>query len=146
MNSWGCEGWEEHTFLTPPGGSLNRKPMSQISLKVIAPVPTNFFHCMHCEQLFHYAGIGPQIHQEVLEEYPEDITDEASHLAEILVKLTQRFGDRIHIQVIDPQSLEGVFLSLRYWVRRYPTFIVNGRKAFVGSDSDDLERVLSTYL
>ena len=60
--------------------------------------------------------------------------------------MTQRYGDRIHFQVVDPQSLDGILLCLRYWVRHYPTFIVNGRKAFVGSDQDGLERVLQTYL
>jgi hypothetical protein len=119
--------------------------MSQISVKVIAPVPTNFFHCMHCEQLFHYAGIGQQTHQEVLDQYPEEFKEEVSHLAEILFEMNHRFRDRIYIQVIDPQSLEGFFLSLRYWVRRYPTFIVNGCKAFVGSDQEDLEKMLDAY-
>lgn len=120
--------------------------MSQISIQVITPVLTNFFHCMHCEQLFHHAGIGQQMHQDLLEQYPENFKQEAAYLAYLLSEVTQRYGDRIHIQVVDPQSLAGFLLSLRYWVRRYPTFIVNGRKAFVGSDQEGLERVLQTYL
>ncbi|OGO20208.1 MAG: hypothetical protein A2Z14_10690 [Chloroflexi bacterium RBG_16_48_8] len=120
--------------------------MSQISIQVITPVLTNFFHCMHCEQVFHYAGIGQQMHQEVIEKYPEDVKEEASHLTDWILEITRRYPDRIHFRVIDPTSLEGFLLCLRYWVRRYPTFIVNGRKVFVGSDQDHLECVLQTYL
>lgn len=120
--------------------------MSQVAVQVITPVLTNFFHCLHCEQLFHHSGIGQQMHQEVLEQYPEDFKQDSDHLASWVIDLVQRYGEQIHIQVFDPQSLKGFFLSLRHWVRRYPTFIVNGRKAIVGSDQDGLERVLQASL
>jgi hypothetical protein len=120
--------------------------MSHVSVQVIAPVLTNFFHCMHCEQLFDQAGIGRQMHQEELEQYPADVKEEAARLANWLFGLAHRYGDQIHIRVIDPQSLEGFFLSLRYWARHYPTFIVNGQKASVGWDRDGLEQVLQAHL
>lgn len=120
--------------------------MSPVSVQIIAPAMTNFYHCMHCERVFQEAGIGQQIHQEELEQYPEDVQKEAALLANWVVDLAHRYGDRIRIRVVDPQSLEGFFLSLRYWVRRYPTFIVNGRKALVGSNRDRLEDVLQACL
>jgi hypothetical protein len=36
----------------------------------------------------------------------------------------------------------GFWKSLRHWVRRYPTFIVNGDRKHVGWDQDALERLL----
>jgi hypothetical protein len=48
--------------------------------------------------------------------------------------------------VIDPQSLAGFFLSLRHWVRKYPTFIVDGREKVVGWDQIALEAVLQARL
>jgi len=36
----------------------------------------------------------------------------------------------------------GLWKSLRYWVRKYPTFIVNGKKKHTGWDKDALECVL----
>jgi len=120
--------------------------MSHVSVQVIAPVLTNFFHCMHCEQVFDQAGIGRQVHQEELDQYPEDIKEEASRLASLLLDLSQRYGNQIHIQVIDPQSPEGLFKSVRYWVRKYPTFIVNGHEKVVGWDQAALDALLKARL
>jgi hypothetical protein len=120
--------------------------MAELSIKIIAPVLTDFFHCMHCEQLFHHSGIGRRMHQDVLDQYPEHVKQEAAHLSELVFDLAHRYGDRIRIWVIDPQSLPGFFHSLRYWVRSYPTFIINGRKAIVGLDRDELDQVLQKYL
>ena len=120
--------------------------MSRVSVQVIAPVLTNFFHCMHCEQVFDQAGIGRQVHQEELDQYPKDIKEEASRLASLLLDLSQRYGNQIHIQVIDPQSPEGLWKSVRYWVRKYPTFIVNGREKVVGWDQVALDALLKARL
>jgi hypothetical protein len=120
--------------------------MSHVSVQVIAPVLTNFFHCMHCEQVFDQAGIGRQVHQEELDQYPEDIKEDASRLASLLFDLSQRYGNQIHIQVIDPQSPEGLVKSVRYWVRTYPTFIVDGREKVVGWDQATLDALLKARL
>jgi hypothetical protein len=120
--------------------------MFHVSVQVIAPVLTNFFHCMHCEQVFDQAGIGRQVHQEELDQYPEDIKEDASRLASLLFDLSQRYGNQIHIQVIDPQSPEGLVKSVRYWVRTYPTFIVDGREKVVGWDQATLDALLKARL
>lgn len=120
--------------------------MSRVSVQVIAPVLTDLFHCLHCEQVFDQAGVGRQVHQEELDQYPEDLKQEAARLADWLFDLVERYGDRIHIRVIDPQSPEGLFKSLRYWVRKYPTFIVDGREKVTGWDQARLEAVLERRL
>jgi len=120
--------------------------MPKTRLQVIAPVLTNFFHCMHCEQFFQQAGIGEQVHRTDLEQYPEDFLRDAARLAEWLFDLAERYGDRFWIQVIDPQSLQGFFLSLRHRVRSYPSFIVKDWKAHVGWDRAALDRILQENL
>ncbi len=120
--------------------------MSHVSVQVIAPVLTNFFHCMHCERVFDQAGIGRQVHQEELEQYPEDAKQEAARLANWLFDLAHRYDDQIHIRVIDPQSPEGLFKSLRYWVRKYPTFIVDGHEKVTGWDQATLDTILQARL
>jgi hypothetical protein len=50
------------------------------------------------------------------------------------------------IKLIDPQSFEGFLKSVRYWVRRYPAFIVAGRKKYVGWDKAALDRVLQAHI
>jgi len=120
--------------------------MPHVSVQVIAPVLTNFFHCMHCEQLFDQAGVGRQVHQEELDQYPEDVKQEAARLANWLLDLTFRYGDQIHIRVIDSQSPEGLLKSMRYWVRKYPAFIVGGREKVTGWDQAALDAVLQARL
>ena len=120
--------------------------MTPISLQVIAPVITNLFHCMHCEQLFSQAGIGQQAHQEEIDGYPEDVKHDFNRLADWLFEIAHQYGDQIQIRIIDPQSIEGIYKSFRYWIRKYPTFLVNGREKLTGWDKATLEAILQKQL
>ncbi len=120
--------------------------MSGIDLRVIAPIPTGFFHCPHCEQFFVQAGIGGQVHREQLEEYPQAILQDASRLAEWLEDLVRRFRNQLRIQVVDPQSLQGFVLSLRHRVREYPAFVVEGRMLYAGWERNALDHLLQECL
>jgi hypothetical protein len=116
-----------------------------ILLRVLAYMPADLYHCAHCERWFDAAGIGEQLHRELRCSSPPEILDQAERLAARLYELSTRYGDRLHIRVVDPQSAEGFFLSLRHWARRYPTFIVCGQKV-VGWDEDALDRLVSQHL
>lgn len=120
--------------------------MSHVSVQVIAPALTNFFHCMHCEQIFDHADIGQQMHQEELDQYPEDFKEDSARLANWVLDLAHRYRGQIQIRVIDPQSLQGFVKSVRYWVRKYPTFIVDGREKVTGWDQAELDAVLQARL
>ena len=118
-------------------------PVSQpVRLQVFAHIPTDFFHCSHCERLFDIAGVGASVHRENQTAYPPDVLEEAKRLAAWLQDLSARYGDQIHIRVVDPQSPEGFFKSLRYSVRRYPTFIINRRTKYTGWEPGTLDRLL----
>lgn len=116
--------------------------MPSTRLQVVAPVPINFFPCTHCEEFFQLAGIGEKVHRVDLEQYPETVIQDAARLAEWLLDLTQRYGDQLRIQVIDPQSLQGFFLCLRFGVRSYPAFILQDCKVYIGWEREALERIL----
>ncbi len=75
-------------------------------------------------------------------EYPLEMLEDHVRLSDWVVELSQRYGDRILIKVIDPQSGLGFFKALRHWVRSYPTFIVNGRKRLTGWDKAALDAIL----
>ena len=57
-------------------------------------------------------------------------------------ELCNRYGDRLLIRVIDPQSGLGLYKCLRHWVRCYLAFIIEGHKQYVGWDREELEAVL----
>ena len=112
-------------------------------MEVLAHIPTDFFHCLHCEQLFDAAGIGASVRRGMRDAYPAEMLEEAEFLAAWLQDLSARYGRQLHIRVVDPQSLEGFFKSLRYWVRRYPTFVINRREKYVGWEPVALDRLLA---
>jgi hypothetical protein len=98
---------------------------------------------MHCERVFDVAGIGAAVRIEARSGYPSQMLDETQRLTAWLQALSARWGKQLHIRVIDPQSPEGLYKSLRYWVHRYPTFIINRRKKHVGWDPEAVERLLA---
>jgi hypothetical protein len=113
-----------------------------ILLEVLANVPTDFFHCSHCEQIFNVAGIGAQVHTEIQASYPPEMLEEADQLSAWLQDLSARYGKQLHIRVVDAQSLEGFLKSLRYWVRQYPAFIINRNTRYIGWEAAVLDRML----
>ena len=62
-----------------------------------------------------------------------------------MLDLSARYGDRVLIRIWDPRSMQGLWKSIRYGVRRYPTFIVAGRK-IGGWDRTQLEQTLAKAL
>lgn len=120
--------------------------MNPISVEVIAPVLTDLRHCEHCEIIFGQTEVGKQVHREELDEYPQDLTEDFGRLSAWLIELAHHYGNAVRIKLIDPQSLEGFFKSVRYWVRRYPAFIIAGRKEYVGWDKAALDRVLQARI
>jgi hypothetical protein len=101
---------------------------------------------MHCEAFYDQSGIGQRVHNQILREYPEGLLEDYIRLSELVVELVSSLEERIHIQVIDPQSFLGFVKSLRYWVRKYPTFVVDGQVKISGFDKAKLEQALQERL
>jgi hypothetical protein len=108
-----------------------------VLLEVLTQIPSDFFHCLHCEQLFDVAGIGAEVHRVLQANYPPKILEDAGRLAVLLQEPSARNANQ-NIQLIDPQSLEGFLKSIRYWIRRYPSFIINHRVKYIGWDAGEL--------
>jgi hypothetical protein len=77
-----------------------------------------------------------------MDEYPPDLKEEYLRLSDWIRELTRTYKDRLLIKLIDAQSILGVYKSFRYWVRKYPTFIVEGQAAYTGWDKKRLESLL----
>jgi hypothetical protein len=113
-----------------------------VRLEVIAPTLQGLGLCSACELVFSEAGVGEHPTDHALEEYPQDWQDEFRRLSDWVYDLAERYGDQILIKVIDPQSPQGLLKSLRYRVRRYPTWVVDGKVRVVGWDRPALEAAL----
>lgn len=120
--------------------------MPPVAVKVVAYTPTEFFHCMHCELLWHEAGIGQRFHAEQRESaLPPDLADEYARLGAWIQDIDSRMGTRLTIDVIDAVSLEGFFTILRHRLGRLPAVVVDGR-VFRGDQLEAVEETLQQQL
>lgn len=51
-------------------------------------------------------------------------------------KARARYGSRVAILLVDPQSLGGMWKVLRHRIRRYPTFLIGPDERLVGWEAD----------
>ena len=123
-------------------GAGKGKDASCVRLEVIAPTFQGLGICTACELVMAEARLGERPGERALNEYPAEWQEEWRRLTEWVYDLAGRYGDRIVIKVIDPQSPEGLLKSLRYRVRRYPTWVVAGKTRVVGWDRDALDAAL----
>jgi hypothetical protein len=121
--------------------------MQPVSVQIITYAPTAFRHCQHCELVFEGVGIGEPVQREAAaSSLPDDLAGEYQEVSNWVHRLLERHPGRVAISVIDAASIEGVWKSLRYRVRRYPAMIVGGRETAIGTDFGAVDRVIDRYV
>jgi hypothetical protein len=120
--------------------------MQPLLLEVVSRVITTFNHCRHCEFFFKEAGLDEKYHQKEMDEYPPDVKEEYLRLCNWIRELVRRYQDQLVIKLIDVQSLVGIYKSLRYRIRKYPSFIVAGKEVYAGWDKGQLQSLLDKHL
>jgi hypothetical protein len=120
--------------------------MRPISLEIVTRVLTTFDHCRHCEIFFDEAGLDKKFHQKEVNEYPPDLKEEFAKLSDWIRELTRLYKHRLLIRLIDAQSFLGMYKSLRHRIRKYPTFIVEGKETYAGWDKNQLEGLLDKHI
>jgi hypothetical protein len=118
---------------------------SPLKVEVISHLLSSFDHCSHCQFFLNQAGLGQQIHHEDVAAFPQEVREEFDRLLTLVTGLSEQFGRRVQFRILDPQTIEGMWKSLRYWVRQYPTFLIDGEK-LVGWDRDALAHRIRTHL
>ena len=86
------------------------------------------------------------VRQEMRDAYPPRILNDAARLSKLLQRLSAQYKERLHIRVIDLQSLEGFYKSLRFRIRDYPGFIIDRQTTCFGWDTEELEQRLAARL
>ncbi|MCL4534339.1 MAG: hypothetical protein M1370_04165 [Bacteroidetes bacterium] len=120
--------------------------MPSVRVTVVANTLVTYGHCAHCEAMFAQVGVGQAARQSIAEEYPAELTAEYARLWDMLEALASDFGGNVRFELVDPQSLGGVWLSLRHRVRRYPAFIIGGRATVIGWDEGRLRAAIAHSL
>lgn len=117
-----------------------------IPVDVIYPLPQGWGMCLTCEMFMARAELDEGPYQRGLEEYPLEWQAEFQRLSDIILELSERYQSSIIIRIWDPRSLQGLWKSIRYGVRRYPTFIVGESKKVAGWEVAQVEAALKTFL
>jgi hypothetical protein len=120
--------------------------MKPILLEVVTKVITFFDQCRRCKILFDQAGFDQKLRQKEMDEYPPDLKEEYTKLSDWIRELNRLYKHRLFIKLIDVQSPLGMYKSLRYRIRSYPTFIVEGKETYTGWDKRQLESLLDKYI
>ena len=120
--------------------------MKPILLEVVTKVITTFDQCRRCKILFDQAGLNQKRHQKEMEEYPPDLIEENKKLLDWIRELNRLYKHRLSIKLIDAPSPLGIYKSLRYRIRSYPTFIVERKEIYAGWDKSQLESLLDKYI
>ena len=81
-----------------------------------------------------------------LNEYPQDVKENHLLLTNWLCELAQAYKQKIRIEIINASSFRGFFKSIRFWTQTYPTFIVNKKEKYTGSDKSRLDHILQGHL
>ncbi len=116
--------------------------MKPVQIEVFYPVPEGWGICNACELMMAQADLGQAPHERGLDEYPPEWQDEFKRLSATIFDLANRYQDEVQIRIWDPRSLQGLWRSIRHGVRRYPTFIVNGRNKMAGWDTSKLDGLI----
>lgn len=122
-------------------------PDAPLRIDVLAYAPTAFYHCTHCEVVFHHVGIGQTIHAEQdAAAFPEDLRQEYAQLSDWVRGLVDRHCGRVEVKVVDAASLEGFWKALRYRVRRFPSLVMGGRAYAIGSDFARADAIVGGFV
>jgi hypothetical protein len=84
-------------------------------------------------------GLSEKYDEGMLKEYPEAVVEEHKKISEILVSLQRYFGSHLRLEIVDARSPKGVWYSVKFGVRKYPCFFVDGKVKFEGFP--DLEEI-----
>ncbi|NIO06406.1 MAG: hypothetical protein GTN74_17900 [Proteobacteria bacterium] len=120
--------------------------MKPIGVEVVSKVLTSYMDCGQCRLIFDRTGLQKKMRIQDMEEYPDDLKQELTKLSEWLKELVHLYRHRIHIRVINAQSIPGIYKAIRHGIGRYPCFIVGNRDTYVGWDKERLEAIIDAHI
>ena len=123
--------------------------MSPLMVEIIAYAPTQFYHCAHCEVVWNATEVSSvkKWHDENLEtSMPPDMMAEYRNLSDWVISAANHYGGRVVFKVIDAASLEGIWKSLKYRVRKYPAVIIAGKTKTSGENFQHAQALIDQQL
>jgi hypothetical protein len=114
--------------------------MTPVILEVVAPMLSSVeMGCRGCGLSRNAVGLKNQDRQAAKEGYPEDWKEAVEQLSTWISDISRLYRHRILIRVIDAQSPAGMWKQIRHRVFKFPAFIVNKKKTYIGWNPRELE-------
>ena len=120
--------------------------MKPIFVEIVTRTMTTYGHCRHCTFFFDESGLQNEFNKKALDDYPQDLQEEVARLSDWVRDLSRLYKHRLVMRIIDAHSPVGMIKCLRHWIRQYPAFIINGKKAWVGWDKERLESLIDKHI
>jgi len=123
--------------------------MKPLTVEIIAYAPTQYFHCQHCELVWDQAQIDgvKKFHADALEtSMPPEMMQEYQSLSDWIRNTVKRYSGRVTFRVVDAASVEGVWKTLRYGVRKYPAFVIEGKDKLTGTNFAQVKARINQHL
>lgn len=87
-------------------------------------------------------GMTGQYRRMSLSEYPQDWKEAIAYLTQWVEEISRLYRHRVRIDIIDAQSPFGFWKQLRHRVFRFPAFIIDRKKTYIGWDYRELEAII----
>jgi hypothetical protein len=121
--------------------------MTPILLEVIAPMVSGTeMSCRGCGLILETTGVRSKYRRACTEEYPEDWKMASHYLSDLVQSISSLYRHRIRIRLIDAQSPAGLWKQIRHRVFRFPAFVVDQKRTYVGWDSKELESLIDARI
>ena len=117
--------------------------MRPIVLEVVAPMLSSTeISSRGSGLILDYVGLRKKDRKACTDEYPEDWKEAVDYLSKWIEEISDLYRHRIKIRVIDAQSPLGIWKQIRHRVFRFPAFIVDREKTYIGWDYQELEAII----
>lgn len=117
--------------------------MEQILVEVVAPMlSTVEMSCLRFSAVLGNARLRAKYRNDCVDEYPEDWKEAVSYLSEWITEVSRLYRHRVRIRVIDAQTPMGFWMQIRHRLFRFPAFIVDRKRTYIGWDPQELEELI----
>lgn len=120
-----------------------RRRVDPIQLEIVAPMLSTIeMGGRGTGFIFDTLGLKKKHRDSSVNEYPDDWKYAVNYLSEWIEEISSLYRHRIRILLIDAQSPLGVWKQIRYRLFRFPAFIVNKKRTYIGWNYKELEALI----
>ena len=117
--------------------------MNPILLEVVTPMLSSVeIYSWGQNFIIGHLGLRSKYRNTCLDEYPDDWKWAVDYLSRWVQEVSNLYRHRIRIRVIDAQSPLGLWKQMRYRLFRFPAFIVDKKRTYIGWDCQQLEALI----